>query len=70
MVECVLGGIYIWNLLGLLNLKSSVRQRRVMFDLIYVNIIVLSFDFLVVLLVFLNRVCRVCDIPPQSPIYL
>ena len=45
-----------WSLLGLLNLKSSVRQRRVMLDLIYVNVIIVLFDFLVVTLLYLNRV--------------
>ncbi len=45
-----------WSLLGLLNLKSSVRQRRVMLDLIYVNVIIVTFDILVVILVYLNQV--------------
>ncbi|KAL6718115.1 hypothetical protein ACLMJK_004202 [Lecanora helva] len=55
LVEMVLSGIYIWSLLGLLNLKSSVRQRRVMQDLIYVNLIIVSLDIVVVILVYLNR---------------
>ncbi len=47
LVECILSGIYVWSLLGLLNLKSSVRQRRVMLDLIYVNIIIVCLDIVV-----------------------
>ncbi|KAF6217810.1 hypothetical protein HO133_006637 [Letharia lupina] len=56
LVELVLSGIYVWSLLGLLNLKSSVRQRRVMLDLVYVNIIIVLFDILVVILLYLNQV--------------
>ena len=56
MVELILSGIYVWSLLGLLNLKSSIRQRRVMLDLIYVNVIIVLFDILVVTLLYLNRV--------------
>ena len=55
VAECIISGVYIWSLLGLLNLKSSVRQRRVMLDLIYVNITIVSCDFLVVVLVYLNQ---------------
>ena len=55
LAESVLSGIYVWSLTKLLNLKSSVRQRRVMNDLIYVNIIAVGLDVLTVVLVFLNR---------------
>ena len=55
MVELILSGIYVWSLLKLLNLKSSVRQRRVMRDLIYVNVILVLFDILVVILLYLNQ---------------
>lgn len=55
-MECVLSGVYIWSLLGLLSLKSSVRQRRVMLDLIYVNVIILCLDMVVVILIYLNQV--------------
>ena len=55
MVELILSGIYVWSLLKLLNLKSSVRQRRVMRDLIYVNVILVLFDVLVVILLYLNQ---------------
>ena len=58
--EIVLNGIYIWSLAKLLNLKSSilkssVRPRRVMIDLIYVNVIAVCLDILTVVLVFLNQ---------------
>ncbi len=62
LVEVVISGIYIWSLLGLLNLKSSVRQRRVMFDLIYANLIILSLDFVVVILLYLNQTVSNSDI--------
>ena len=35
--------------------KSSIRQRRVMLDLIYVNVIAIAFDILIVILVYLNQ---------------
>ena len=53
--ESIIGVIYIRSLLRLLHLKSSVRQRRVMSDLIIVNVIAVSLDILTVILVFLNR---------------
>ncbi|KAL9075536.1 MAG: hypothetical protein Q9161_001608 [Pseudevernia consocians] len=55
IAENIIGGIYIWSLVKLLNLKSSVRQRRVMTDLIYVNVIAVCLDILTVVLVFLNQ---------------
>lgn len=55
IAENIIGGIYIWSLVKLLNLKSSVRQRRVMIDLIYVNVIAVALDILTVALVFLNQ---------------
>ena len=55
-VETIVSGIYILSLTKLLDLKSSVRQRRVMLDLIYVNVIAVSLDVLTVILVFLNQV--------------
>ena len=54
-IETIVSGIYIFSLAKLLNLKSRVRQRRVMMDLIYVNIIAVSLDVLTVVLVFLNQ---------------
>ena len=56
LVELILSGIYVWSLLGLLKLKSSIRQRRVMLDIIWVNMIIVLFDILVVILLYLNRV--------------
>ncbi len=53
--ETVLSGIYIWRLTELLSLKSTVRQRRVMMDLIYANVIAICLDVLTVCLVFLNK---------------
>ena len=55
MAESILSGIYIWSLTKLLNLKSSVRYRRVMTDLIYVNVIAVCLDLLTVVLVYLNQ---------------
>ncbi|KAG8530417.1 uncharacterized protein KY384_004919 [Bacidia gigantensis] len=55
LVECLISAIYISSLIILLKLKSSVKQRRVMTDLIYVNGAVVSFDILTVILVFLNQ---------------
>lgn len=55
IAESIIGGIYIWSLSKLLNLKASVRQRRVMTDLIYVNVIAVCLDVLTVVLVYLNQ---------------
>lgn len=55
LTEAVVSGVYIWSLLKLLKFKSSVRQRRVMMDLIYVNVIAIAFDVLIVVLVYLNQ---------------
>ena len=54
-VETIVSGVYTLSLTKLLKLKSSVRRRRVMMDLIYVNIIAVSLDVLTVVLVFLNQ---------------
>ncbi|KAL8953551.1 MAG: hypothetical protein Q9222_000609 [Ikaeria aurantiellina] len=56
LAETVLSGIYIRSLTKLLRVKSSVRQRRVMTDLIYVNIIAVCLDIITVILVFVNEV--------------
>ena len=53
--ETVLSGIYIWRLTELLRIKSTVRQRRVMMDLIYANVIAILLDVVTVCLVFLNK---------------
>ena len=53
--ETILSGIYIWRVTQILSHKSSVRQRRVMMDLIYANVIAVLLDVLTVCLVFLNK---------------
>ena len=55
IAETIVSGTYIYSLFKLLNLKSSVRQRRVMTDLVYINIIAICLDILTVVLVFLNQ---------------
>lgn len=55
IVELIISGVYVYSLLGLLRVKSSVRQRRVMLDLIYVNIITVAFDLLCLIMVYLNQ---------------
>lgn len=55
LVACVLSGIYVWYLLGLLSLKATVRQPQVMLDIIYVNVILVASDIVVVILVYLNQ---------------
>ncbi|MCJ1376847.1 hypothetical protein MMC20_008092 [Loxospora ochrophaea] len=54
-VETTISGFYIYSLIKLLRLKTSVRQRRVMRDLILVNVIVISFDIVLILLMYLNQ---------------
>ena len=60
VTETMLNGIYIWSLAKILRLKSRVldsgiRQRRVMTDLMYVNMMAIGLDTLTVVLVFLNQ---------------
>ena len=55
IVEVVINAIYIVSLIRLLKLKSNVRQRRVMVDLIYVVVIATTFDILNIILVYFNR---------------
>ena len=52
--ECVLSSVYLWSLYKLLNPKCSVRQRRVMLDLIYVNVVVVCLDILAIIFVWLR----------------
>ena len=54
LVETSISATYIHSLISLLHLKSSVRQRRVMLDLVYVNILNVAFDIITVILVYLN----------------
>lgn len=55
IAETAVNGVYIWSLTKLLNIKSSVRQRRVMMDLICVNFIAVCLDILTVVLIFVNE---------------
>ena len=55
LCETVLATLYITSLLKLLRSKSTVHQRRVMWDLIYVNILCITFDSITIVLVYLNR---------------
>lgn len=55
IIESTISAIYMWSLAKLLRVKSTVRQRVVMRDLIRVNIIVIAFDLVVTILVFLNQ---------------
>ena len=52
IVEVTINAIYIVSLVRLLKLKSNVRQRRVMIDLIYVVVIGTTFDILNIILVY------------------
>lgn len=55
VIESTISAVYLWSLAKLLRVKSTVRQRVVMRDLIRVNIIVIAFDLVVTILVFLNQ---------------
>lgn len=55
LVEFIVSGVYIHSLILLLRLKTSVRQRRVLLDLIYVNILAIVFDIITIILVYLNQ---------------
>ena len=54
-MEFVISGVYIHSLLGILRTKIDVSTRRVMRDLIFVNITVVVMDLAVILLIFLNQ---------------
>ena len=56
ITESIISGVYIWSLVPLLRLKSNLRQRRVMTDLIYVNVVVITSDILQVALRYTNQV--------------
>ena len=56
ITESIISGLYIWSLVRLLRLKPNVRRRRVMTDLIYVNVMVIAFDVLQVTLKYANQV--------------
>ena len=55
IVEVLINTIYAISLLRLLKVKSSIRQRRVMWDLIYVVNLATMFDVLNIILVYVNR---------------
>ena len=55
LFETVLSSVYIISLLEILRTKITTRTRRVMRDLIFVNILVISMDLLVIILIFLNQ---------------
>ena len=54
-VEVTINVIYMISLVRLLKLKSNVRQRRVMLDLIYVVALGTTIDVLNIVLVYVNR---------------
>lgn len=53
--ELVINSIYIHSLLGILRTKINVRTRRVMRDLVCVNVTVITMDLIVIILIFLNQ---------------
>lgn len=55
-VEIVINVVYAVGIFALLRRRPTVRQRRVMLDLIYVNALAVLFDILNIVLVYLNRV--------------
>ena len=55
-VEVMINIIYTVSIVRLLKPRSSVRQRRVMLDLLSVNILAVVFDILNIVLVYVNRV--------------
>ena len=55
LFEFILGSIYIHSLLGTLKSKLDTRTRRVMRDLICVNVAVICMDLFVIVLIFLNH---------------
>lgn len=55
LFETVISGVYISSLLEILRTKITTRTRRVMRDLIFVNVLVISMDLLVIILIFLNQ---------------
>lgn len=55
LFETIISSVYIRSLLEILRTKISMRTRRVMRDLVLVNILVISMDLLVIVLIFLNQ---------------
>lgn len=55
IVEVTINMIYAVSLVRILKLKSNVKQRRVMLDLVYVVSLATTFDVLNIILVYVNR---------------
>lgn len=55
LAEVIISGVYFDALFGLLRNKPTVRQKRVFWDLIYVNIATILLDVLATILVYLNQ---------------
>ena len=55
LIETIISCLYIWSLLKLLRLKATVRQRRVMWDLIFVNALCIALDTITIVLVYVNQ---------------
>ncbi|KAL8923461.1 MAG: hypothetical protein Q9208_004589 [Pyrenodesmia sp. 3 TL-2023] len=55
LAEVIISGVYFDALFGLLRNKPTVRQKRVFWDLIYVNLATILLDVLVIILVYLNQ---------------
>lgn len=56
ITESIISGLYIWSLSRLLKLKFNVRQRRVMADLLCVNVMAIALDITQVTLIYTNQV--------------
>jgi uncharacterized membrane protein len=48
--ETILSGIYVWEVAKLLRLRSERRNRRILAQLLVINIVVLIIDFVVVII--------------------
>ncbi|MCJ1269031.1 hypothetical protein MMC22_008919 [Lobaria immixta] len=55
ITESIISGFYIWSMVRLLRLKPTVRRQRVMTDLLYVNVVVIAFDFISLGFVYTNQ---------------
>ena len=55
ITESIISGFYIWSMVRLLRLKTNVRRRRVMIDLLSVNVLVIAFDLLQVAFTYTNQ---------------
>jgi hypothetical protein len=48
--ETILSGIYVWEVAKMLRLRSELRNRRILAQLLVINIVVLIIDFVVVII--------------------